>query len=223
MARTIMIPVVLFLMATLGGTLGRAQTASSLKVDGPPAFNLENVSLAKVMGNGNTVGIIKVDFAVETRVVTVPVTKTRTETRTRIEERTDGRKVEVSYTEEIPYTESVEQVKEVAVPRVVREDLPVNRIAVTTTSGDVVAKPTWIKRLAAPTHVFVVHDQEKWREDKLERLSPYYAAVVRPDTLVLRVFISLSHHVTKQRIRVKIHLGFPVPADSIFTPFISRT
>ncbi len=107
---------------------------------------------------------------------------TRMETRTR-EITVDGKAVTQAYTVNVPYTETREFTYQVAVLQGEdKADIPVEKIRAWDLTGRVVDTATLAVKLVFPTHVMVI---ELDPNETYEALDPYYASVMKQDTLVL--------------------------------------
>ncbi|XZE54661.1 hypothetical protein SH139x_000636 [Planctomycetaceae bacterium SH139] len=166
------------------GQLARGQQSNVWKPAGGPQWDLGSLAVAKFVGEQDgqpALALMVTDWRVETRTRVVNVMKQVPETRTRTVEN-NGVTEERTYTVMVPYTEQVEQTYTVQIPvGQKRIDVPLGDCTAWTLTGKQVPTDKLAAFLSKPRHVI-----EWWDRENAPQPDPFYASVIKPDTLLLR-------------------------------------
>ena len=140
-----------------------------------------NVVIAKVQTDGSEPELLIAKFGGKEAIATRPrtVTTYTAETRTRIVN-VNGEKVEQTYTVQVPVTQVVQQ-KENFTPTENERSVPVNMIQAFDLKGKRLDQAVWTKHLETPKHVLLLREPL----NESNRLNPFYASLLREDTLLL--------------------------------------
>ena len=139
-----------------------------------------NVVIAKVQGDGKDAELIIAKFGgKEASPVPRVATSYKTETRTRkvVE---NGEAKEVTYTVQIPVT-TVSNTKENFTPTEQDRSVPVSSVQAFDLKGNPLSMVEWTTRLTTPQHVLLLREPI----NESNKLNPFYAAILREDTLLL--------------------------------------
>lgn len=140
-----------------------------------------NVVIAKVQTDGSEPELLIAKFggkeanATTSRTVTSYTSETRTRT-----VNINGEKVEQEYTVQVPVTQIVQR-KENFTPTNQQRSVPVSTVQAFDLKGQPVDVKVWTKRLENPTHVLLLKEPI----NESNRLNPFYASILREDTLML--------------------------------------
>lgn len=160
------------------------QQASLWKPAAAPQWDPASLAVAKVVGEQDgqpTLALMVTDWRVETRTRTVEVTKYRPEQREREIENNGVSEVR-AYTVQVPYTEQITQEYTVQIPAgQQRVDVPLSKCTAWTLAGKQVPTDKLAAFLSKPRHVL-----EWWDKENAPQPDPFYASVIKPDTLFLR-------------------------------------
>lgn len=148
-------------------------------------LNFGDICIAKGSPDQHSLLIAKPVFQTETRTKVIYVTKYRTETRTREVVQPNGESVTQTYTVQVPYTEAVEQTYTVQVPfGATKFTVPMAMVRAWNLSGEPVDPASLARRLAKPTYVIA---SESDPSASFRGVEPFYASVLRTDTIVIYV------------------------------------
>ncbi len=139
-----------------------------------------NVVIAKVLGDGNDAELTIAKFGgKEASPLPRVATAYKTETRTRkvVE---NGEAKEVTYTVQVPVT-TVSNTKGNFTPTEKDRSVPVGSVQAFDLKGNPLSTAEWTKRLVAPQHVLLLREPI----NESNKLNPFYAAILREDTLLL--------------------------------------
>ena len=166
------------------GQLACGQQPSVWKPAAAPQWDLDSLAVAKFVGEQDgepTLALMVTDWQFETRARVVNVTKYRTEQRQR-EVNNNGVTEVQAYTVQVPYTEQVEQTYTVQIPvGQQRVDVPLGECTAWTLAGKQVPTDKLAAFFSKPRHVI-----EWWDMQNAPQPDPFYASVIKPDTLLLR-------------------------------------
>ena len=139
-----------------------------------------NVVIAKVLGDGDDAVLTIAKFgAKEANPAPRTVTTYNVEQRQR-NVIVNGETQVKTYTVQVPFTTVVNS-KENFTPTEQDRSVPVSAVQAFDLKGNPVAAADWTKRLETPKHVLLLRNPI----DETNKLNPFYAAILREDTLLL--------------------------------------
>lgn len=146
-------------------------------------LNLLNLISAKASDDGAQLVLMAPKKQAETRTRTVAVTRMATETRTRVITDPNGKTVEQTYQVKVPITEQMEQQYVVfAITGMQRHEIDRAAVRAWRLSGESLDQARLVDWLKESRKVFAV---EKPLTEKFAAPEPYYAEVMKADTVVI--------------------------------------
>lgn len=164
----------------------RANTPPWLPSGSPDSVvDFSQICIAKLSQDEQSLLIAKPALNFENRTRTEQVTKYVTESRTRTKTTAGGQTVTEEYQVAIPVTEQIEKSYTVRVPAgVTKFTLPIATVRAWELTGAPIDAGSLAERLSKPTYVIASENDPRANFPGVE---PFYASILRPDTIVIYV------------------------------------
>ncbi len=177
----------LLLLLAMSSTVGAQQQASPNSKTKPtvllaPHMSLANVKLVSLSEDNNSVIIVIPKSKSETKIRQATVTKFDQVKRIRTIQ-VNGMNVDQEYTVQVPYTQTVDQEYTVeTLDTSTNIEVPLKKVRAWKLDGSRLSAEQLRSACSKPTHMIVAEVVEN---EPFEKLNPFFASVLRPDTIVL--------------------------------------